>query len=220
MKQLKQTQKRLGSEISDNSLPFTVRAVSEQRVHYTVDVWDTIENLIDAEEAIFVLGIAEENDTVTINLNCRGGSADVGDAILMAMNRCEAPIHVVATGTVASMATFILLNADSFEISPYCSILCHAAIFCSGGEMQDTLEHTQFVYKQCEKFLREQYEGFFTDVELDRIINQKYQHWMDSEEFITRYNQRNEFLGEKMKEMLEKGDEDEQSGCGHESTCS
>ena len=125
----KYKQPRMGAELSTTSIPFSVRATQEVSNHYIVDVWDTLENLSDVEELLFVLGVAKEEDRVTLHLNCRGGSAYVGDAIMLAMNNCEAQIHVQASGTVASFATFILLNCDSFEISPFCDVLCHSATF-------------------------------------------------------------------------------------------
>ena len=198
--------KRLGAEISELSLPFSVRATQRIITDYSVNIWDSLENLTDVEEAIFVLGMAEEHDTVTINLNCDGGSLYVGTAILQGMRTCRAPVHVVASGRVASFATFILLNADSFEIDPYTEILCHSAAFGSAGKMTDTLQHTQFTYAQCKKLLHSEYEVFLTEDEINHIIDSKYEHYMDVEEFITRYERRNEFLQSKLQDEVEEFD--------------
>jgi len=183
--------KRLGADINHNSLPYSVRVLQKVSHKYSANIWDTLENLSDVEEALFAMEIAEEGDEVTLNLNCNGGSMYVGDALLMAMRNCKANVHVVATGIIASFATFILLNADSFEISPYIEILCHSASFGSVGKMQDTKEHVDFTFKQCKKFLHEEYKYFFSEDEINDMIENKREVYMDIDEFITRYEQRN-----------------------------
>jgi len=103
---------------------------------------DAIESQLDLEQGIAALYAAEENDQVVIHLNCDGGNADVGDSFLYAMGKCKAPIHCIVTGRAASLATFILLEADSYEISPFATILCHSASYGSVGKMADTLQHS------------------------------------------------------------------------------
>lgn len=197
------TQKRLGADVNHNSLPYSVRVTQKVIHNYSANIWDTLENLSDVEEALFAMEIAEEDDTVTLNLNCNGGCMYVGDALLMAMRNCKAPIHVVATGRVASFATFILLNADSFEISPYVEILCHSAAFGSSGRMQDTKEHVDFTYEQCKKFLLNEYKYFFSEDEIIDMIENKKEIYMDTDEFIRRHNLRNACYMEQMEEQDE-----------------
>lgn len=199
MQHKKQINKKFGMDISPNSQPFSVRATQQVSTHYICDVFDVLENLSDIEETLFVLGIAEEQDQVTIQLNCAGGKHTVGDALIMAMKNCAAPIHVVASGEIASYASFVLLQADSFEISPFADILCHSASFGYGGKMTETKEAIDFQYKQAEKMIRHYYHGFFTEEELKRIIS-GYEHFMDADEFIERFEKRNELLMREMKE--------------------
>lgn len=194
---MKNKNKRFGTEVSSTTAPFSVRSTQQISNHYICDVWDSLENLSDVEDTLFVLGVAEENDTVTIQLNSDGGAHHVGDALLMAMRKCKAPIHVVASGRVASYATFILLQCDSFEISPFCEILCHSPSFGSGGKMADTLQATEFTYKLCEKILNTYYEGFLSKEEINRIVTQKYEHLMDSDEFVERFQRVVEYQMEK-----------------------
>lgn len=195
--------KRLGAEVSAGSHPFTVRAIQKVSNTYIVDVWDVLENLTDVEDALFAMSVAEEHDQVVVNLNCDGGSLYVGDALLMAMNNCAAPVHVVASGRVASFATFVLLNADSFEISPYIEILCHSASFGSVGKMQDTLQHSEFIYTQAKKLLHEEYKHFLTEAEINRIIEDKYEHYMTAEEFSARFEKRNECMMKEIAAQME-----------------
>ena len=140
------------------------------------------------EQAIAALYEAEEHDSVIMHLNCDGGSHNVGDSLLFAMQNCKADIHVIATGRIASYATFVLLSAHSFELSPFATILCHSASFGYAGKSQDTKEYVDFTYKQTEKMLRHYYEGFLTEGEITRIIKERYEHLMDADEFVERFN--------------------------------
>ena len=198
--------KKFGADVSPNSVPFSVRATQQVSTHYICDVFDVLQNLTDVEETMFALGIAEPQDQVTIRLNCQGGSHVVGDALIMAMRNCAAPIHVQASGVVASYATFILLQADSFEISPFVDVLCHSASFGHGGKMSETRQVIDFQYRQAEKMIRHYYEGFFTPEEIDKIIN-GYEWYMDCDEFLSRFEKRNEY----MQTMLEQ----QECECGH-----
>lgn len=216
----KKTTPRLGAEVSQLSVPFSVRATQKVSTHYIVDLWDTLENLSDVEELLFVLGIAEKQDQITIHLNCQGGSAYVGDAIMLAMNNCEAEIHVQASGTVASFATFILLNCDSFEISPFCQILCHSASYGSYGKMTESKQYSDFSYSQCEKMLHHYYEGFLTQEELDRIINQGFEHWMTSEDFVERFKNMVEYREKQMREAFNEAQSEEPCNCSCGQDCS
>ena len=195
----KQYNKRFGADVSQTSVPFSVRATQLVSTHYICDVFDTLENLTDIEDTLFVLGIAEEHDQVTIRLNCLGGSHVVGDALIMAMNQCKAHIHAEVSGIVASYATFILLQVDSFVISPFTDFLCHGASFGFGGKMSDTKAHIDFTHNQSTKMLHYYYEHFMTPEEIDRIIN-GYEHYMDCDEWIERFNRRNEALASQQEE--------------------
>lgn len=195
--------KRLGAEYVNNSLPYSVKAIQRLSTDYTVNITDTLETMSDVEEVLFALNIAEEQDTVTINLNCFGGNAYVGDAVIQAMSDCKAPVRVVASGIVASFATFILLEAEQFEISPFCEILCHSASFGTHGKMQDSKEHVDFSYKQCRKLLEYYYKHFLTEDEIDDMIVNKREIWMDTEEFVTRYEKRNQAYIEEQKLLEE-----------------
>lgn len=196
--------RRFGTEVSQGH-PFTVRATQQVATNYICDVFGVLESLSDIEDTLFALGIATEGDTVTIRLNSEGGQHRVGDTLIMAMRNCAVPVHIQASGIIASFATFVLLQADSFEISPFTDILCHSASFGYGGKMTETKEAIAYHYKQAEKVMRHYYEGFFTKEELDKIIG-GYEHFMDVEEFVERFQKRNEYLAQL---------EEEECECGH-----
>ena len=73
-------------------------------------------------------------------------------------------------------------------------------IFRLCGKSQDTKEYVDCTYKQTEKMLRHYYEGFLTEEEITRIIRERYEHLIDADEFVERFNKRNEIIHEKLKE--------------------
>lgn len=196
-----QIKKKFGADVSTDSVPFSVRATQRVSTQYICNVFDVLENLTDIEDTISALSVAEEQDEVVINLNCDGGSHYVGDALIYAMLNCKAPVHVIATGRAASYGTFILLSASSFEISPFIDILCHSASFGTGGKMQDTREHVEFQYKQCERMLRHYYKHFLTEEELNNLIVGKHEMYLTADQFIERYERRNELLQKELEAM-------------------
>ena len=186
--------RKLGSEFSHTSVPFSVYAAERRSMEYVVNIFGPLENLVDIEEALCVLNLASEEDNVTFNLNSPGGSASVLSTLLLAMEQCACSIHVQGSGDICSAATFILLNADSFILAPDTHLLFHAPIWGGYGEMADNKRYTDFVYEQSKKLLHTHYQYFFTEEEINRLIDEKYQHWMAVPEFLERFNKRNELL--------------------------
>lgn len=186
--------KRFGNFYDGESIPFQARVFERVHHDYVLPIGDSLDSQVDVEQAIAILHSAEEGDTVTILLSCLGGSHHVGDGLLYAMQKCKVPIHVIGTSNIASYATFVLLEADSFELSPFCDLLFHSASFGAHGKMADTLQQAEFTFKQCEKMLRYYYKHFFTEEELNRIIYDKYEHHMDVDEFCKRFELRNQAL--------------------------
>lgn len=68
--------------------------------------------------------------------------------------------------------------------------------------MQDVREHADFTFKQCRKFLHEEYKHFFTEEEIEDMIENKREVYMDIDEFIIRYEQRNKtYMQEQMEHL-------------------
>lgn len=183
---MKTNKPRLGSELGKGITPFVVLSNPATYRHQIY-----IHNNLEApDELIAILDVlyqAQEGDQVIIHLNSGGGAIDSLDTLLSAMAACHADIHIVATGTIASAATFILLAGDSFEISPFAVLLFHACSFGVFGEAQDNLEYVQFVHKENERLMRSYYKHIFSEEEINDIIFNKRQFWMTSAEFEDRF---------------------------------
>lgn len=167
---------------------------------FFIDILENIESPSQFSNAVQVLRSAEEDDTVVIDLQCNGGSLDATDRFVHAMRACKCPIHVIATGCVASAATVILLEGDSFELSEGFSALIHNGSTGASGKFSDFKSSAAFTTKYFEKFLQNTYEGFLTQAEITDVLK-GVDIWLDGEEWLVRHNTRNEFLKEKMEVM-------------------
>ena len=74
-----------------------------------------------------------EGDTVTVHVNCPGGSYFEGLAIFQALNTCEKHVIVKVEGIAASMASIIILAADEIVLSPFARIMTHCINGSSTG---------------------------------------------------------------------------------------
>lgn len=182
---------RLGSDLGKEITPFVVIS-SPNTYKHDIYIHNGLEQPDELISILDVLYSASENDQVIIHLNSGGGSVNSLDTLLSAIEGCPAHIHVNATGCIASAATFILLSADSFELSPYTSLLFHSCTFGVYGESQDNLEYVQFVHKENERLMRDYYRHLFTEEEIDDIIINKRQKWITAEEFSQRFEVANE----------------------------
>ena len=156
--------------------------------------------------AIQALRNATENDDIEINLQSCGGSVDAGDAFIHALRKCVAPIHIIATGNVSSMATFVLLEADSFELSEGFSALIHCGGVRDGGTTNEFRASAMFHLDSMERLMRRGYYGFLTEQEITDVINGK-DMWLNASQWIERALHRSEVFKAENEAMLEASEE-------------
>lgn len=184
---------RSGSELGYGLEPFVV-TVQPNSFKFTMYLKSYLEHPEEMLEIINCLSNATEGDVVEIHINSGGGSVDSLDSLLFAISKTEAHVHGVASGTVASAATYVLLACDSFDISPNTNFLFHSVSFGSGGKSEDVVSYAKFVHEQSEKMMRTWYAHLFSDEEIDDIIKNKREFWMNAEEFVGRFDNRNKKL--------------------------
>lgn len=201
-----------GSEIGRSVEPFRVTAFQKVSTTYNIFLQGAIESEEDFNEALTVLSIAEEQDSVNIYLSSPGGSVDAANTLVYAMSKCQCPVHVLASGTVASAAPIILLSADSFEIDNFAQIMFHQWSYGSCANVTDMFKYAEFTKKQMRKHFEFHTKGFFTQEEIDDILENKNEYWMDADEFVERFQNMQEYRTEEVKKQLV-DTEDEESFC-------
>lgn len=142
---------------------------------------------------------AGKNDVVNIHINSYGGDLFTAIQMIRVLGECEGTVICSVEGACMSAATMIFLCADGFEVSNHSMFMFHnysGGTIGKGGEMYDNIIHER---KWSENLLRQIYEGFLEESEVESILNNK-DIWMDGEEVIKRL----ESMKEKVNEVKEK----------------
>jgi ATP-dependent protease ClpP protease subunit len=185
-KVMKQTINARSSQNYNDSMEYNVSYFPNKSGVYKIEIDSAIESVSQFSTAIQVLDNAKEDDSVEIHLSCcPGGSVDAGDVFLHSMMKCVAPIHVVAGGGTHSMATHILLAADSFELSDGFNACLHAGYDGSGGTVAEYNTKSLFDFNFRTKKFRESYKYFLSEAEIDRMLDGK-DIWLDAEMWCER----------------------------------
>lgn len=153
---------------------------------YRIEIDSAIESISQFSTAIQVLDMATEDDQVEIHLACcPGGGVDAGDSFLHAMKKCVAPIHILASGYCHSMATHILLCADSFELSDGFNSLIHAGQDGAYGTVPEYHAKSAFDLEFRTRKFKEAYEHFLTPTEIDNVLKGQ-DLWLDGQAWCDR----------------------------------
>jgi len=183
-----------GSEKKRNY--FHHRPVANIHEFYLVGEIKRAEEYIDWFDIIRNAG---KNDVVNIHINSYGGDLFTAIQMIRVLGECEGTVVCSVEGACMSAATMIFLCADGFEVSNHSMFMFHnysGGTIGKGGEMYDNIIHER---KWSENLLRQIYEGFLEEPEVESILNNK-DIWMDGEEVIKRL----ESMKEKVNEVKEK----------------
>jgi ATP-dependent protease ClpP protease subunit len=144
-----------------------------------------------------------EGDVVLLSINSYGGQLDGAIAIINAIENTDADVHASIEGVAASAASLIALASPSISVSPYATMMVHAATFGAFGKQSDVISHASFVDKQVRTLMGSVYKDFLTEKELEEVIMGK-ELWFDAEEIVRRLELRAE-LQEKRAKAETKG---------------
>lgn len=153
-------------------------------------------------DAFQVFRQAQKGDRINLILNNSGGRLDSAVCFVNLMRETDAEVVAVLEGDTHSAASIIALNAHGIEVKPYASMMIHHASFGAGGTVQNVMDHVNFTSKQTERLIRETYQFFLSESELDEVIRNR-EIWLTDEE-----------IGERLDRMFEARQE---QGCGDES---
>ena len=137
-----------------------------------------------------------EGDLILLNINSYGGQLDGAIAIINAIENTDADVHASIEGVAASAASLIALASPSISVSPYATMMVHAATFGAFGKQSDVISHASFVDKQVRNLMGSVYKHFLTDKELEEVIMGK-ELWFDAEEIVRRLELRAELQEKK-----------------------
>lgn len=188
------------SEGSGYLREYNVNYVPRKGGTYIIEIDDAISHVSQFSTAIQVLNIAEEEDEIDLRLMCcPGGLVDGGDSFLHALRNTKAHVHATATGGTHSMATQILLECDSFELSHGFNSLIHAGQDGAGGTVSEYRAKSKFDMEFRDKQFRDCYEGFLTPKEIEAALDGK-DIWLDATGWCERAIKRLEYFQKKIED--------------------
>jgi ATP-dependent protease ClpP protease subunit len=170
--------------------PFKMKSVplaSAWKVHIDQEFTDVRQ----FQELVEILELARPGDTVEIKLTTPGGRVGAVLPLLTAIATTNAKVYVHAVSDVASAGTFILMMADDVYINPYTTIMFHQVTYGAWGIGNHVEDRVQHVSKSSKQLLKDLYENFLEEAELERLFQGK-EFWMDKAEFDARYIRRAE----------------------------
>lgn len=193
----KEIKTKASGEDEESVNEFNVSYLPHKTGTYRIEIDDGIRCVGQFSSAIQALQMAKDGDDVEIHLQCYGGSVHAAGAFIHAMKKCEAPIHIIATGGCHSAATMILLQADSFELAEDFNSLIHCGATGSGGNLNEYHAEVAFHGEFFNNIHRRTYEGFLTDDEISDMIK-GCDIWLDAKGWCERHQARNEYFKAKL----------------------
>jgi ATP-dependent protease ClpP protease subunit len=177
------------------------KPLSTMHEFYLTGEIESAENYIDWFDTIRHAG---EHDIIKIYINSYGGDLFTAIQFLRVLTETAATKIISVEGACMSAATMIFMAADNFEVTPHSVFMFHnysGGAIGKGGEMIDQLLHERM---WSERLLREIYENFMADEEIESMLDNK-DIWMDGEEVVKRINVK---LAARLKaqEKLDKGE--------------
>lgn len=128
---------------------------------------------------------------VRLCINNGGGMLDTMKSILASMDKCQAEIVGVLSGTVASAATMIALHCDKLEIAEYTDWLTHYYSGGTGGKGNEIKAKHDYESIEIPKMFRQIHKGFLTPAEITRVIDGK-DIWLNKEQVLERFTKMKE----------------------------
>lgn len=142
-----------------------------------------------------------EGDAVYLSINTYGGHLDGAIALINSIQNTDATVHCHIDGIAASAGSLIALASPSVSVSPYASMMIHAATFGAYGKQSDVISHASFVDKQVKGLMNDVYKDFLTEKEISDVIMGK-EMWFNSDEIVERLQRREELIQARHKKEL------------------
>jgi len=120
-----------------------------------------------------VLAKSGPDDVIEININSPGGMVDTAIAICEAMRNSQATIVTHVDGVAASAASLILLCGEYIYCGPHAEIMIHSGTTGYFGEPEKIRKEAKFYEGRLAGIMKDYYSKFFTDEEIDEVIEGK-----------------------------------------------
>lgn len=160
-----------------------------------------------------------EGDQLTFNISSPGGRLDGLEVVLSAIDNTEAVTIANIAGQCHSAASILALRCNLIYVSPHASMLVHFISFGSAGASNHVLKQAEHTKKVSEKLFRDTYYGFLSEEEIAKCIEDDYQLWLDSDQIVTRLEQRQEILEAEQEDSEEDCEDYPGESCNSYESC-
>lgn len=186
---------------NEKTKPYSYPTAYDHVLHFNSEI-DAPEYYAEFADTLIAAG---ENDTVSIYFATGGGRDDTMIVIMNLIRNCKARVLGYLIADASSAGSFILLNCDEIYVGDHVDMLVHAGSYGSGGDYATVKAHTEHNWKKTKKLLEETYKYFLTDDEINDVLVNNRQMFLDSEEINRRLSIRTQmYEQERLKQMQDK----------------
>lgn len=176
---------------ADGTFP-SIHAIPNAGHRFIVSITDDFDEPRYYDEVVALLSTASEEDTITFNINSNGGYVSSLAMLLTWKSMCKAyQIHVLSGNASSAASAFFLSNADEYVVSDMASMMVHEYQTSNGGSNSNVIKQATHTAKENEKFIRNCYEYFLTEVEIEDTLK-GVEHYLSADEIRNRLEKREE----------------------------
>lgn len=151
---------------------------------------------------------ATENDVVNIYFSTGGGDGGTMVQILNLMLQCKAHIIGHLISEASSAGSFLLLHCDEIFVGEYTEMLCHTVKYGVYGDHPSVQSQVNHTGSLTEKMIRGTYKYFLTEEEIDDVLKNNRQIFLDSDEICRRLEIRQQKYAEDELESKKKAEQE------------
>jgi ATP-dependent protease ClpP protease subunit len=179
--------KRNDFEVDDFIMPDSSKTVfikNSSARDITINIFGPIEDPARYAKELDTLRNATEEDQVRMFICSPGGWMDTASLFINAMAECRAPI-LCEIDNAASAATMIALSATAWKLTPRSIFMVHNCTYGTYGKDSDVYAEVVFSRQHHRVVMKEIYDGFLTDEEIEHILEGK-EYYFSGEELKNR----------------------------------
>lgn len=177
-----------------NHIRTTVEAIAHK---YTINLDRTLTYNDEFQEELYTIRNATEHDLVDILIASNGGSVDVMQCFLSAIESSPATITTHLVGSAASAATFIFLSASNLVVHENATMMLHEMQVVDGGTMSNLKRAVDHIDECNKRMINKYYTHFLTEEEINNLLRGE-EMYLQSEDIMKRLEYRNVKLKEEM----------------------
>lgn len=174
-----------------NKLGYSYR--QEVRSHVTVHLNQPFMQPEYYDNVVDALRRASPEDVFEFLCNTPGGRFDGLISLLDAIECTDALVIANITGECSSAGSLFALKCDQIRVGAYAEMLCHSVRYGFAGKSSDNVSHVMHTAKVTERLMKEAYEGFLSESEIQEVISGK-ELYLDSEQIMERLEKREEYF--------------------------